>query len=133
MPRLGKRSHVLVGIKATGDAELIVLRRTVNLVVVVLDAEFHVCQHKPCVRDLLLHLDRNAGQRVGQLSSFRLEVIEAACCPEKALARLGEVTAGRSLVIRVNRAKRLVIKLLGQGISRLPQLVVAVRELAISL
>ena len=55
---------------------------------------------------------------------------EAARRTELTLARLGKVATGGSLVVRMNRAKRLVIELLGQRVSRSPQLVVTMRELA---
>ena len=58
---------------------------------------------------------------------------EAARCTELTLARLSKVATGGSLVVRMNRAKRLVIKLLGQWVCRPPQLVVTVCELAILL
>lgn len=55
---------------------------------------------------------------------------EAARRTELTLARLVKVATGGSLVVRMNRAKRLVIELLGQRVSRSPQLVVTMRELA---
>lgn len=55
---------------------------------------------------------------------------EAASGTEFALAGLHPVAAGRRLIIRMNRSERSLAKLLRQGISRPPQLVVTVRELA---
>ena len=55
---------------------------------------------------------------------------EAARRTELTLARLVKVATGGSLVVRMNRAKRLVIELLGQRVSPSPQLVITVCELA---
>ena len=55
---------------------------------------------------------------------------EAARRTELTLTRLGKVATGGGLVVRMNGAKRLVIELFGQRVSRSPQLVVTVRKLA---